>query len=109
VEGHTDNIGSDEYNQKLSEERARAVREYLVSQRVADSNVTAKGYGKSEPVADNSTSQGRAQNRRVELVVSGAAIGIEQSAPGTQSQLKPFPDGKTSTGESAEQTTDPVN
>ncbi|MGA2539435.1 MAG: OmpA family protein [Terracidiphilus sp.] len=86
VEGYTDNIGSDEYNQKLSEERADSVRTYLVSQSVADSNVSAKGFGKSDPIADNSTNQGRAQNRRVELVVSGAAIGIQQSAMGGDSQ-----------------------
>jgi outer membrane protein OmpA-like peptidoglycan-associated protein len=91
VEGYTDNIGSDEYNQKLSEQRADGVREYLVSQSVSDANVTAKGYGKSQPVADNSTNQGRAQNRRVELVVSGAAIGIEQSAPGAQGASAPVP------------------
>jgi outer membrane protein OmpA-like peptidoglycan-associated protein len=84
VEGYTDNIGSDEYNQKLSEQRADGVREYLVSQSVTDNNVTAKGYGKSDPVADNSTNDGRAKNRRVELVVSGGAIGIEPSAPGAQ-------------------------
>jgi outer membrane protein OmpA-like peptidoglycan-associated protein len=89
VEGYTDNIGSDEYNQKLSEERAGGVRDYLVSQSVADANVTAKGLGKTDPIADNSTNQGRAQNRRVELVVSGAAIGVEQSAPGGQSQYQP--------------------
>jgi len=89
VEGYTDNIGSDEYNQKLSEQRAGSVRDYLVSQSVADANVTAQGLGKSDPIADNSTSQGRAQNRRVELVVSGAAIGIDQSAPGAQSQTQP--------------------
>jgi outer membrane protein OmpA-like peptidoglycan-associated protein len=86
VEGYTDNIGSDEYNQKLSEERADGVRDYLVQQSVADANVTAQGYGKRDPVADNSTNEGRAQNRRVELVVSGAAIGIQQSEPGTTSQ-----------------------
>jgi outer membrane protein OmpA-like peptidoglycan-associated protein len=87
VEGYTDSIGSDEYNQKLSEQRADGVRQYLVSQNVADSNITAAGFGKNDPVADNSTSSGRAQNRRVELVVSGAAIGIEeQSAPGAVSQ-----------------------
>jgi outer membrane protein OmpA-like peptidoglycan-associated protein len=89
VEGYTDNIGSDEYNQKLSEERAGSVRDYLVSQNVADANVTAQGLGKNDPIADNSTSQGRAQNRRVELVVSGAAIGIDQSAPGGHSQVQP--------------------
>jgi outer membrane protein OmpA-like peptidoglycan-associated protein len=91
VEGYTDNIGSDEYNQKLSEERAGGVRDYLVSQSVADANVSAKGFGKGDPVADNSTDQGRAQNRRVELVVSGAAIGIEQSAPGAQGMSQPAP------------------
>ncbi|MGD1064047.1 MAG: OmpA family protein [Terracidiphilus sp.] len=89
VEGYTDSIGSDEYNQKLSEERADSVRGYLVSQSVSDSNVTAAGYGKSHPVADNSTNSGRAQNRRVELVVSGAAIGIKESEPGAQSELQP--------------------
>jgi outer membrane protein OmpA-like peptidoglycan-associated protein len=89
VEGYTDNIGTDEYNQKLSEQRADGVRDYLVAQSVADANVTATGYGKSDPVADNSTNAGRAQNRRVELVVSGASIGIQQSAPGAQSQTQP--------------------
>jgi outer membrane protein OmpA-like peptidoglycan-associated protein len=84
VEGYTDNIGSDEYNQKLSEQRADGVRVYLVAQSVSDANVTATGYGKNNPVADNSTNAGRAQNRRVELVVSGAAIGIQQSAPAAQ-------------------------
>ena len=71
VEGYTDNIGSEDYNQKLSEQRANSVRDYLVSQSVPDPNVTAKGFGMADPVADNSTNQGRAQNRRVELVVSG--------------------------------------
>src|SRR5580698_7388525 len=89
AEGYTDNIGTDEYNQKLSEQRADSVREYLVSQSVSDANVTAQGLGKNAPIADNSTSQGRAQNRRVELVVSGAAIGIDQSAPVGQSQVQP--------------------
>jgi outer membrane protein OmpA-like peptidoglycan-associated protein len=78
VEGYTDNIGSDDYNQKLSEERADSVRDYLVTQNVTSNNVTAQGFGKSDPVADNSTDSGRAQNRRVELVVSGASIGIQQ-------------------------------
>lgn len=83
VEGYTDNIGSDEYNQKLSEQRAGAVRDYLVSQGVTEGNVSAQGYGKADPIADNSTNSGRAQNRRVQMVVSGDAIGIhEESAPG---------------------------
>ena len=89
VEGYTDNIGSDEYNQKLSEQRADGVRDYLVQQSVADANVTAQGYGKRSPVADNSTNGGRAQNRRVGLVVSGAAIGVQQSEPGATSQAVP--------------------
>jgi outer membrane protein OmpA-like peptidoglycan-associated protein len=85
VEGYTDNIGSDEYNQKLSEQRADGVRDYLVSQSVQDANITAAGYGKSSPIADNSTNAGRAQNRRVQLVVSGDAIGVKQEgAPGAQ-------------------------
>ena len=86
VEGYTDSIGSDEYNLKLSEQRADGVRDYLVAQSVADESVTAKGYGKNDPVADNSSDSGRAQNRRVELVVSGSAIGVEQSAPGPQGE-----------------------
>ena len=88
VEGHTDSIGTEEYNQKLSEERADAVKSYLVTQNVQDNNVTAEGYGKNDPIADNSTASGRAKNRRVELVVSGAAIGVQeqQQAPGGESQ-----------------------
>ncbi|MEO8659164.1 MAG: OmpA family protein, partial [Bryobacteraceae bacterium] len=74
VEGHTDNIGSDEFNQKLSEQRAGTVRDYFVAGGVADPSVTAAGFGKTKPVADNSTAAGRQQNRRVELVVSGASI-----------------------------------
>jgi outer membrane protein OmpA-like peptidoglycan-associated protein len=83
VEGYTDNIGSDEYNQTLSEQRADAVRDYLVSQSVSDNSITAAGYGKNNPIADNASNSGRAQNRRVQLVVSGSAIGIGESAPET--------------------------
>ena len=75
VEGHTDSIGTDEYNRRLSEQRAEAVRDYLVQQGIASDAITASGFGKSEPVASNDTPEGRQQNRRVELVVSGAAIG----------------------------------
>ena len=81
VEGYTDSIGSDEYNQKLSEERADSVKGYLVAQSVQDNNVTAEGLGKSNPIADNSTAAGRAKNRRVELVVSGASIGVQEQQP----------------------------
>jgi outer membrane protein OmpA-like peptidoglycan-associated protein len=81
VEGYTDSVGSDEYNQKLSENRANAVRDFLVTQGVQPTNITAAGYGKNKPVADNSTSSGRAQNRRVNLVVSGDAIGVTETSP----------------------------
>ena len=90
IEGYTDNIGSDEYNQKLSEQRADTVRDYLVSQSVQQANVSAQGYGKNDPIADNTSSSGRAQNRRVQMVVSGDAIGIHQeSAPGAASNTQP--------------------
>lgn len=82
VEGYTDNIGSDEYNQKLSEERADSVRDYLVGQGVQDNSISAQGYGKTHPIADNTTNSGRAQNRRVEMVVSGESIGVQETAPG---------------------------
>jgi outer membrane protein OmpA-like peptidoglycan-associated protein len=75
VEGHTDSVGSDEYNQQLSEKRAQAVRDYLVQQGIASSAVVASGLGKTAPVASNDTPEGRQQNRRVELVLSGSAIG----------------------------------
>jgi outer membrane protein OmpA-like peptidoglycan-associated protein len=77
VEGHTDSIGSDQYNQKLSEQRAYSVRDYVVAQGVPPANVTAVGFGKANPVASNDTAAGRQQNRRVELVVSGEAIGVQ--------------------------------
>jgi outer membrane protein OmpA-like peptidoglycan-associated protein len=75
VEGHTDSVGGDDYNMKLSENRANAVRSYLVDQGVNRDGVTAKGFGKTMPVADNSTAAGRQMNRRVELVVSGDILG----------------------------------
>jgi outer membrane protein OmpA-like peptidoglycan-associated protein len=77
VEGHTDSVGSEEYNLKLSQQRADAVRDYLAAQSVPSSSITSVGYGKSQPVASNETASGRQQNRRVELVVSGEPIGIE--------------------------------
>ena len=81
VEGHTDSIGSDEYNQSLSEKRAQAVRGYLVSQGVKPDEVSALGLGKANPVADNSTPQGRQLNRRVEMIVSGDVIGRQVGMP----------------------------
>ena len=75
VEGHTDSVGGDEYNQQLSEHRASGVRDYLTKAGIADSTVTSEGFGKSQPVVSNDTAAGRQQNRRVELVVSGELIG----------------------------------
>jgi outer membrane protein OmpA-like peptidoglycan-associated protein len=75
VEGHTDSVGSTEYNQGLSERRAESVRRYLVEQRIPATGVSAVGLGEGQPVASNETAAGRQQNRRVELVVSGEAIG----------------------------------
>jgi len=77
VDGHTDSIGSDEFNQNLSEQRADSVRAYLVEQGVMTGSVTAKGFGKTQPVGTNDTAEGRQINRRVELVVSGEAIGAQ--------------------------------
>jgi outer membrane protein OmpA-like peptidoglycan-associated protein len=81
VEGYTDSTGSPEFNQKLSENRAGAVRDFLVTQGVQPDNIAATGYGMAKPVADNGTAQGRALNRRVQLVVSGDAIGVQQKGP----------------------------
>lgn len=81
VEGHTDSVGGDEYNQHLSEQRGAAVRDYLTQQGMLASSVTAKGLGKTQPVASNDTAQGRQQNRRVELVISGEVIGTEIGTP----------------------------
>jgi outer membrane protein OmpA-like peptidoglycan-associated protein/outer membrane protein W len=67
IEGHTDSIGSDAYNQKLSDRRVAAVRDYLISQGIAEGRMAPKGFGESQPVADNKTAEGRAENRRVVL------------------------------------------
>jgi outer membrane protein OmpA-like peptidoglycan-associated protein len=75
LDGYTDNVGGDAMNQTLSENRADSVRDYLVQEGVSTSSVSAKGYGNSSPVSSNDNSAGRQQNRRVELVVSGDAIG----------------------------------
>jgi len=75
VGGYTDNVGGEAMNQKLSENRAGSVRDYLVQEGVSTNSVTVEGYGNSSPVATNDNSAGRQQNRRVELVVSGEAIG----------------------------------
>ena len=80
IEGNTDSVGGDDYNQSLSERRAEAVRSYLAEQGVPESSMTAKGFGKTQPVSSNSTAEGRQQNRRVELIVSGEVIGTTISS-----------------------------
>lgn len=89
IEGHTDSVGSDEFNQQLSERRADSVRDFLAEQGVPGSSISARGFGKTQPVASNDTSEGRQRNRRVELVVNGDAIGGTANAsasndPGSQ-------------------------
>jgi outer membrane protein OmpA-like peptidoglycan-associated protein len=80
VGGYTDNVGGDAMNQTLSENRASSVRDYLVQEGVSTNSVTAKGFGNTQPVASNDNSGGRQENRRVELLVSGDAIGSPVNA-----------------------------
>jgi len=81
VEGHTDSVGSDEYNMRLSENRAGSVRDFLVLQGIAAASIATHGFGESRPVTTNDTAAGRQSNRRVELVVSGDPIGKTASLP----------------------------
>lgn len=69
VEGHTDSVGTDEYNQKLSEKRADSVRDYLVKAGLPEPTITTQGFGKTKPLVSNDTAQGRQKNRRVEVVI----------------------------------------
>ncbi len=85
VEGYTDSVGSDAFNQTLSEQRANAVRDYLVQQGIDPTSITAAGFGKANPVASNDTAAGRQQNRRVEIIISGEVIGTKiGSTPAAQ-------------------------
>ena len=79
IEGHTDSTGSDEFNQKLSEQRAGSVRSYLIQQGLSPDSITSSGFGPTMPVASNSTAKSRQQNRRVEIIVSGEVIGTKIS------------------------------
>jgi outer membrane protein OmpA-like peptidoglycan-associated protein len=81
IEGNTDSVGTEAFNQELSEKRAEAVRNYLTQQGVPESSTTATGFGKTRPIASNDTSEGRQQNRRVELIVSGEVIGTKIVSP----------------------------
>jgi outer membrane protein OmpA-like peptidoglycan-associated protein len=80
IEGNTDSVGTEAFNQRLSEQRAEGVRTYLTQQGVPESSTTATGFGKTRPIATNDTTEGRQQNRRVELVVSGEVIGTKISS-----------------------------
>lgn len=80
VEGHTDSVGSDAYNQRLSENRAQSALNYLVSQGVPANSIVSRGFGKTNPIESNDTAQGRQKNRRVEIVLSGEAIGTSARA-----------------------------
>src|SRR5215467_8537744 len=85
IEGHTDSVGGDEFNQQLSERRAGSVRDFLAQNSVPASSITARGFGKTQPVASIETAEGRQRNRRVELVVNGDAIGNTATASAVSS------------------------
>ena len=105
IQGHTDSIGSVNYNLNLSQRRAEAVKAYLISKGVSASNLTAKGYGKSKPIASNDTAEGRAQNRRVEFEVTNVpahvnVVNKDASAASTEAaqqgeQPKPKKEGES--------------
>jgi outer membrane protein OmpA-like peptidoglycan-associated protein len=90
IEGNTDSVGGDAYNQTLSENRAGSVRDYLKTEGIPAASMTARGFGKTQPVASNDTEGGRQQNRRVELVVSGEAIGNTAGSGPAAMQDLPF-------------------
>ena len=82
IDGHTDSTGTSQFNEKLSQQRAEAVRSYLSQQGVAEPSMTTQGFGQNQPIASNSTASGRQQNRRVEIVVSGGALtGANRTEP----------------------------
>jgi outer membrane protein OmpA-like peptidoglycan-associated protein len=87
IEGNTDSVGGDAMNQTLSEQRAKAVLDYLALQNIPATSMTSQGFGKTQPVASNDTAEGRQQNRRVEMVVSGEVIG---TTVGPVSQNRPL-------------------
>jgi outer membrane protein OmpA-like peptidoglycan-associated protein len=80
IEGNTDSVGGDAMNQELSEQRAGAVRDYLAMQNIPLTSMTSRGFGRTQPVASNDTKEGRQQNRRVEMIVSGDVIGTTVGA-----------------------------
>jgi outer membrane protein OmpA-like peptidoglycan-associated protein len=86
IDGYTDSVGSDEFNQALSEQRAGSVRDFLAQQGVPATSIAAKGFGMARPVASNDTLEGRQQNRRVEIVVNGDSIGTSSAMAGQTNQ-----------------------
>jgi len=95
IEGHTDSVGTDGFNVKLSEQRADSVKDFLGEQGVSLSSITAQGFGKAEPVATNDTAEGRQRNRRVEIVVNGDSIGTSTTASARPSNQNLAPDSTT--------------
>ena len=91
IEGNTDSVGSDAMNQSLSEQRASSVLDYMVKENVPAASMTSKGFGKTQPVASNDTAEGRQQNRRVEIVVSGEVIGTTVGVVSEVLPLTPRP------------------
>jgi outer membrane protein OmpA-like peptidoglycan-associated protein len=79
VEGYTDTTGTPEFNMKLSQQRADAVRQFLIAQGLSPDGITSDGLGQADPIADNTTAAGRKLNRRVEIIVSGEVIGVQIS------------------------------
>jgi outer membrane protein OmpA-like peptidoglycan-associated protein len=88
IVGHTDSVGGEEKNMLLSQKRAEAVRMYLITHGVPESRVTAQGMGATQPIADNKTADGRANNRRVEIILNGSAK-TPSTPPGGQDSTKP--------------------
>jgi len=84
VEGYTDSVGSKTFNQQLSEQRATTVRQYLIAQGLPENSISSRGFGETAPIASNDTPQGRQQNRRVEIIVSGQVIGTKIGEPGSR-------------------------
>ena len=91
IEGNTDSVGGDAYNQQLSENRAGSVRDYLATEGIPATSMSAHGFGKTQPVASNDTAAGRQQNRRVELIVSGEVIGNSVGAGPAAMENLPLP------------------
>jgi outer membrane protein OmpA-like peptidoglycan-associated protein len=89
IVGHTDSVGNDEKNMQLSQKRAEAVRSYLTTHGVPEDRVTAQGMGETQPVADNKTADGRANNRRVEIILNGSAKTPSPQPGGGQDSTKP--------------------